>query len=123
MDQIGEWFEDNRRVFFHQFKSGLNQTYVQMIPLNRFEHYQVRIFYMNLQQFTILTKRFQYFSLNSLSMSKQLTLIQTTGCLVVMPLKCMIIRDIGKLLKHFFLNDNEIDEFFLTKISVRLGNH
>lgn len=40
-DQIGEWVEDNRRVFFQQFKNGLNQTYVQMIPLNRFEHYQV----------------------------------------------------------------------------------
>lgn len=43
IDQIGEWYEDNRRVFFRQFKSGLNHTYVQMIPLNRFEHYQVRI--------------------------------------------------------------------------------
>lgn len=40
-DQIGEWVEDNRRVFVQQFKNGLNHTYVQMIPLNRFEHYQV----------------------------------------------------------------------------------
>lgn len=55
MDQIGEWVEDNRRVFFHQFKSGLNQTYVQMIPLNRFEHYQVGNFHMNKLQFNILT--------------------------------------------------------------------
>ncbi|XP_055304147.1 GPI inositol-deacylase isoform X2 [Sitodiplosis mosellana] len=39
-DQMGEWVEDNRRVFFQQFKGGLNQTYVQMIPLNRFDHYQ-----------------------------------------------------------------------------------
>lgn len=44
IDQLGEWVEDNRRVFYHQFKGGLNQTYVQMIPLNRFEHYQVRAF-------------------------------------------------------------------------------
>ncbi|XP_031625609.1 GPI inositol-deacylase [Contarinia nasturtii] len=41
IDQIGEWVEDNRRVFFQQFQSGLNQTYIQMIPLNRFEHYQI----------------------------------------------------------------------------------
>lgn len=42
-DQIGEWVEDNRRVFVQQFKNGLNHTYFQMIPLNRFEHYQVHI--------------------------------------------------------------------------------
>lgn len=58
MDQIGEWVEDNRRVFFHQFKGGLNQTYVQMIPLNRFEHYQVGNFHINQLQFTILTEHF-----------------------------------------------------------------
>lgn len=41
LDKIGEWVEDNRRVFVQQFKNGLNHTYVQMIPLNRFENYQV----------------------------------------------------------------------------------
>lgn len=45
VEQIGQWVEDNRRVFFQQFKNGLNQTHVQMIPLNRYEHYQVRFLY------------------------------------------------------------------------------
>lgn len=40
-NDIGEWVEDIRRVFFVQFKNGLNRTYVQMIRLNRLEHYQV----------------------------------------------------------------------------------
>lgn len=47
LDQIGEWVEDNRRVFVHQFRNGLNHTYVQMIPLNRYEHYQV--FFIHVQ--------------------------------------------------------------------------
>lgn len=40
-NDIGEWVEDIRRVFFNQFKYGLNRTHVQMIRLNRLENYQV----------------------------------------------------------------------------------
>lgn len=93
IDQIGEWFEDNRRVYFRQFKSGLNHTFVQMVPLNRFEHYQVRILFYIL----VLVNNFSFWFCSFL-MWKQSTLIWTIGFLVAMPLKCMIINDIGKML-------------------------
>lgn len=54
-DQIGEWVEDNRRVFVQQFKNGLNHSYVQMIPLNRFEHYQVRFHCFNRRPNILIT--------------------------------------------------------------------
>lgn len=43
-NDIGEWVEDIRRIFFIQFKGGINHTYVQMIRLYRSEHQQVYSF-------------------------------------------------------------------------------
>lgn len=40
-NDIGEWFDDIRRVFSKRFENGLNRTYVQMIRLNHLEHYKV----------------------------------------------------------------------------------
>lgn len=39
--EIGEWVEDNRRIFSNLFRYGLNKTYVQMIRLHRSEQYEV----------------------------------------------------------------------------------
>lgn len=39
---IGDWVEDNRRIFSNLFRFGFNKTYVQMIRLHRSEQYEVR---------------------------------------------------------------------------------
>uniref|UniRef100_A0A1B0CWU5 GPI inositol-deacylase n=1 Tax=Lutzomyia longipalpis TaxID=7200 RepID=A0A1B0CWU5_LUTLO len=40
-DKVGEWIEDSRRVFTHQFKNGLNTTRFQMIRLIDLPQYQL----------------------------------------------------------------------------------
>lgn len=52
---VGDWVEDNRRVFSTVFRYGLNQTYVQMIRLHRSEHYEVNLIdsIVNQQQFLL----------------------------------------------------------------------
>ena len=94
-DQIGEWVEDNRRVFFQQFKGGLNQTYVQMIPLNRFDHYQVGVLVVPAHML-LNSIEMCLLSQNSFSMSKPLTSIRTIGFSVATPLIFMSTNDIGK---------------------------
>ena len=37
-DESADWVEDSRRVFFEQFKDGINKTRVQMIRLTDNEH-------------------------------------------------------------------------------------
>lgn len=98
LDQMGEWVEDNRRVFFQQFKGGLNQTYVQMIPLNRFDHYQVWLFCM----FLFLNSIKIHLTIpNSSSMSKLLTSTLTIGFSVAM--------------QQIFTSTNDIGEVFFEK--------
>lgn len=40
-NDIGDWVEDNRRVFTEKFRNGLNRTRVQMYRLNRSPHHQI----------------------------------------------------------------------------------
>lgn len=40
-NDIGEWYEDNRRVFTEKFKNGLNRTRVQMFRLSRKPNHQI----------------------------------------------------------------------------------
>lgn len=40
-NDIGDWFEDSRRVFTEKFRIGLNRTRVQMFRLNRSPHHQI----------------------------------------------------------------------------------
>lgn len=40
-DELGDWIEDNRRVFTEKFKYGLNRTRVQMIHLHQSQNYQM----------------------------------------------------------------------------------
>lgn len=40
-NDIGEWYEDTRRVFTEKFKNGLNRTRVQMFRLNRAPNHQI----------------------------------------------------------------------------------
>uniref|UniRef100_A0A6B2ED42 GPI inositol-deacylase n=1 Tax=Phlebotomus kandelakii TaxID=1109342 RepID=A0A6B2ED42_9DIPT len=40
-DRAGDWVEDSRRVFSHQFRNGLNVTRFQMIRFNELPQYQL----------------------------------------------------------------------------------
>lgn len=40
-NDVGEWYEDTRRVFSEKFRFGLNRTRVQMFRLNRSPQYQI----------------------------------------------------------------------------------
>lgn len=40
-NDVGDWFEDTRRVFTEKFKNGLNRTRVQMFRLNRKPNHQI----------------------------------------------------------------------------------
>ena len=40
-DLKADWVENSRRVFFEQFKDGINQTRVQMVRLTDNEHQEM----------------------------------------------------------------------------------
>jgi hypothetical protein len=55
VDDIGNWYEDTRRVFTEKFKTGLNRTRVQMIRLADQPQYKVNL------KLSILFSFFSYF--------------------------------------------------------------